>query len=464
MIFLSEIGWIFAREECFLTGDLFGREVLSVTELTFRLKNLIEAEFGQVWLTGEISNMRVPGSGHFYLTLKDQTAQIRAVMFRTQQRYLDFVPEDGQEVMVRGQVSVYEPRGEYQIILDYMEPRGEGALRIAFEKLKAKLAEEGLFDEERKKPLPFLPKRVALVTSPTGAAVKDFIRAAQDRFENVTLSIYPVRVQGENAAGEIAQAVEDLNRWGGFDLIVLTRGGGSLEDLWPFNEERVARAVEASSIPVVSAVGHEIDFSISDFVADLRAPTPSSAAGLIFRDKKELKSYLNNLAQRITSAAGGRINLVKEMIGHNLTRLGDPRHLLTDRRLKLEDLSDSLTETMDLFLNNNEDHLLAVNHRLMVAHPGAQIGIFSTRLAGLKQRLGQAGPLRLTRSRDRLYLLLSRLGDLNPLAVLKRGYAVVRKPPDMSVLKSANQTAVGDRLNVGLAEGELNVTVNEVSV
>ena len=451
-------------KENLVTGDLFGREVWSVSELTFRLKTLIEAEFGQVWLTGEISNMRVPGSGHFYLTLKDQSAQIRAVMFRNQQRYLDFTPEDGQEVMVRGQVSVYEPRGEYQIILDYMEPHGEGALRLAFEKLKARLAEEGLFDEDHKQPLPFLPQRVALVTSPTGAAIRDFVRVARDRFRNVTLSVYPVRVQGESAAGEIARALEDLNRWGGFDVIVLTRGGGSLEDLWPFNEEIVARAVYASVIPVVSAVGHEIDFSISDFAADLRAPTPSAAAALIFREKRELQAHIDNMARRMQSAAKHRISLTRERISHHQTRLGDPKRLFTDRRLRLEDVNGALLERMDSFLDSSEDRLVSLVHRLMFAHPGTRIDVFSTRLAGLKKRLDNAGPLKLNRSRDRLALLSSRLGDLSPLAVLKRGYAVMRKPPGMAVLKSAAQTAVGERLNVGLAEGELDVIVEEVHI
>ena len=213
------------------------------------------------------------------MTLKDKDAQLRAVMFRTKQRYLGLDPADGQEVLARGRLTVYEPRGEYQLVIDYLEPRGEGALRLAFEKLKTRLAAEGLFDHDRKKKPPFLPRRVAVVTSPSGAAIRDFVRVSRRRYENVSISIYPVMVQGDDAGPQIARAVDDLNQWGGFDLIVLTRGGGSMEDLWAFNEEIVARAVAASSIPVVSAVGHEVDFTIADFVADLRAPTPLGRRG-----------------------------------------------------------------------------------------------------------------------------------------------------------------------------------------
>jgi len=445
-----------------LSEDLFNREILSVSELTAQLKSLIELEFGQVWLTGEISNLRLPGSGHYYLTLKDAGAQLRAVMFRREQRYLDFEPEDGQEVLVRGRISVYEARGEYQIIIDYMEPHGEGALRLAFEKLKAKLAEEGLFDEERKEPLPYLPQRVALVTSPTGAAVKDFIRVARQRFENAALSIYPVRVQGEGAAQEIADAVKDLNRWGGFDLIVLTRGGGSLEDLWAFNEEIVARAVASSGLPVVSAVGHEVDFSISDFVADLRAPTPSAAAALIFREKAVLKTHVDILINRMVMAVRGRVNLVREQTAHFLTRLGDPFRRLADRRLRLDDLTDEFINTARLVLETRRQTLMETKIRLAMNNPRIKLETVKTRLKGLRQTMIKAGLARVSRSRESLLIYLSRLGDLNPLAVLKRGYAVVRKRPELTVLRSVRDTDVGEKLNVLLAEGELDVMVDEV--
>ena len=445
-----------------LTGDLFQREILTVSELTDRLKDLLETAFSQVWISGEVSNLAVPRSGHYYLTLKDARAQIRAVMFRTQQRYLAFAPADGQEVLVRGRLSVYEPRGEYQILIEYMEPRGEGALRLAFERLKARLAEEGLFDEARKKRLPFLPGRVALVTSPTGAAVRDFIRVARERYENAVLSIYPVRVQGDGAAAEIAGAIEDLNRWGGFDVIVLTRGGGSLEDLWAFNEEVVARAVAASTIPVVSAVGHEIDFSIADFAADLRAPTPTAAAMLVFREKAALKDHLAGLVGRLGAAVRSRAVLGRERVAHGATRLGDPSRRLADRRLRLDDLSGSLTEAVVGRIEGRRRAMQAAEHRLAVASPLSRLALSRVRLLGARRALVQAGRTRAAQVRERLALLAARLSDLSPLAVLQRGFAVVRQPPEMRVVRSSRAVRLGERLNVLLFEGELNVVVDEV--
>lgn len=444
--------------------DLFGREVFSVAELTGRVKDLLETEFGMVWLWGEVSNLRRPSSGHYYLTLKDQESQIRAVMFRTQQRYLDFDPADGLEVLVRGRLSVYEPRGEYQIIIDYMEPRGEGALGLAFKKLKAGLESEGLFDEERKKILPFLPQRVALVTSPTGAAVRDFIRVARRRFENAALSIYPVRVQGEGAGAEIAQAVADLNRWGGFDLIVLTRGGGSLEDLWAFNEEVTARAVAASDIPVVSAVGHEVDFTITDFVADLRAPTPSAAAELIFREKEELRAYAAGAVRRLASKVRGLLSLTKERLAHLDTRLGDPRRALSDRRLLVDDLAEELILETRRALTDRGRDLRAVTARLSPVGQKARLETDRNRLSVLNRDLFRAGPGGPAARRDRLSGLVARLGDLSPLAVLKRGYALARKRPSLVPVRSSGDVSPGERLNLLLAEGELDVIVDEVLV
>jgi len=445
-----------------VTGDLFEREILTVSELTDRVKALLEGEFDQVWISGEISNLAVPRSGHFYLTLKDARSQIRAVMFRTQQRYLAFAPADGQEVLIRGRLSVYEPRGEYQILVEYMEPRGEGALRLAFERLKARLAEEGLFDEARKKPLPFLPGRVAVVTSPTGAAVRDFVRVARERYENAVLSIYPVRVQGDGAAREIAAAIEDLNRWGGFDVIVLTRGGGSLEDLWAFNEEVVARAVAASKIPVVSAVGHEIDFSMADFAADLRAPTPTAAAMLVFREKAALKHHLAGVAARMASAVRSRTALGREEVAHAATRLGDPLRRLADRRLRLDDLTEVLREAVTDGFETRRRAVQAAEHRLAVSSPVSHLALSRTRLAGFERALFRAGQTRAGRVRERLNLLAARLSDLSPLAVLQRGYAVVRRTEGKRVVRSSRAVGLGERLNVLLAEGELNVRVDEV--
>ncbi|MEW5722899.1 MAG: exodeoxyribonuclease VII large subunit [Thermodesulfobacteriota bacterium] len=442
--------------------DLFSREILTVSELTGRLAGLIEEHFGLVWLTGEISNLRRPASGHLYLTLKDEAAQIRAVMFRTQQRYLAFEPEDGQEVLARGRLSVYQPRGEYQIVLDWMEPRGEGALRLAFEKLKARLAGEGLFDQARKKRLPFLPGRVAVVTSPTGAAVRDFVRVARRRFENVHLSIYPVRVQGEGAAEEIAAAVRELNRAGGFDLIVLARGGGSLEDLWAFNEEVVARAVAASEIPVVSAVGHEVDFTIADFAADLRAPTPSAAAEMIFREKAELETHLARTSRRLLAGLKSRLDLGRARLAHLATRLGDPSRKLTEQRLRVDDLTERLVNGTRRVLVERRLTLAAARARLAPAHPRLRLEALRSRLEALVRALVRAGRGPAAKARERLAALAGRLNGLSPLAVLERGYALARVGPDRKTLRSSAQVKKGDHIDLVLAGGELDVAVDEV--
>ncbi|RLB32513.1 MAG: exodeoxyribonuclease VII large subunit, partial [Deltaproteobacteria bacterium] len=283
-------------------GFLFENQkgkIYTVSRLTEEIKELLEGTFDFIWVEGEISNFRIPTSGHYYMALKDERAQIRAIMFRPQARYLKFTPEDGMRVIAQGRIGVYEPRGEYQIILDYLEPLGVGALALAFEQLKKKLAAQGIFDEKVKKPLPFLPQKVAVITSPTGAAIRDFLKIIHRRFANIEIIIVPVKVQGDQAAAEIVEAIEIVNRELDVDVIVLTRGGGSLEDLWAFNEEKVALAIRASKVPVVSAVGHEIDTTISDLAADLRAPTPSAAAEILVVEKESLKNRIGQLGSRL---------------------------------------------------------------------------------------------------------------------------------------------------------------------
>jgi exodeoxyribonuclease VII large subunit len=443
--------------------DLFNREILSVTELTRQLSDVIESRFGPLWLAGEISNFRRPSSGHLYFVLKDADCQIRAVMFRTKMRYLGFEPADGQEVLARGRLSVYGARGEYQIVIEYMEPRGEGALRLAFEKLKSRLAAEGLFDQDRKKPIPYLPRRVAIVTSPTSAAIRDFVRVSRRRFENAGLFIYPVRVQGDEAPGEIAAAVRDINQWGNFDLIVLTRGGGSLEDLWAFNEEIVARAVADSQIPVVSAVGHEVDFTIADFVADLRAPTPSAAAELIFREKRELQAHLAGAAARLYGTVRGRIQLARERLAHVATRMGEPDRHLAERRMQLDErLADLLHLESDI-IDSKRQILRDADSHLKTLSPKARLHVNRVKLENLNRDLVRSAPLAVRRRRERLAGLSARLGDLSPLTVLERGYAVARKRPEMTPLKSSSEITKGNRLNLLLAQGELEVTVDEVT-
>ncbi|MCA1766468.1 MAG: exodeoxyribonuclease VII large subunit, partial [Desulfobulbaceae bacterium] len=294
--------------------------IQSVSELTRSIRGLLETQFPFVTVTGEISNLRKPYSGHLYFTLKDQDAQLRAVLFKQQQRYLDIRPENGQQIICRGRVSVYEPRGEYQLLIDSMEAQGEGRLQIAFEQLKIDLERQGLFEQSVKKPLPFLPDKVSLITSPQGAAVHDFLRMAENRYPGLPIEIIPVRVQGEGAGAEISKALYFLNEQQTTDVIVLCRGGGSLEDLWAFNEESLARAIYVSKIPVVSAIGHEIDFTISDFVADYRAATPSAAAEAVIPDKKALQQRIRRAEYNLSS---------------NLTRINDRYRFRVDTRKRM---------------------------------------------------------------------------------------------------------------------------------
>jgi exodeoxyribonuclease VII large subunit len=276
------------------------RKIYSVSELSQQIKNLLERQFPDVWVTGEVSNFRAASSGHFYFTLKDAHAQLRAVCFRNQARYLKFKPQDGISVITRGHLSVYEARGEYQLYVEYLEPAGLGALQLAFEQLKQKLAAEGLFDRARKKALPLLPRTVGIVTSPTGAVMRDILRILRRRFHNLNVLVFPAKVQGEGAAEEIIEGIQYFNRRSLVDVMIVARGGGSLEDLWAFNEEGLARAISASRIPIISAVGHETDFTIADFVADLRAPTPSAAAELVVRRKQDFLSDLEHHARRMS--------------------------------------------------------------------------------------------------------------------------------------------------------------------
>ena len=322
-----------------MDGDLgtTERRIYTISELTHSIKSLLETKFPFVWLVGEISNFHTPVSGHFYFSLRDPDAQISAVMFRGQNRNLRFRPEDGLSVIAMGRINVYEPKGIYQLIIEYLEPEGIGVLQLAFEQLKARLAAEGLFDEEHKQPVPFLPRRIAVITSPTGAVIRDILNVIGRRYPNVVIEIVPVRVQGEEAAGEIAEALYFLNEQDNAEVIVVARGGGSLEDLQAFNSELVARAIFSSHIPVVSAVGHETDFTIADFTADLRAPTPSAAAELIVPVKDDLVRLIQGITGTLRTSITQRLRLLRERNIRVSGRLVHPKRQIADYRLRLDD-------------------------------------------------------------------------------------------------------------------------------
>ncbi len=439
------------------------RPILTVSQLTAEIKTLLERNFEYLWVEGEVSNLRLPGSGHLYFTLKDESAQIRAVMFRMQNRLLKFQPEDGLQVVGYGRLTVYEPRGEYQIVLDHLDPKGLGALQLAFDQLKEKLSREGLFDPARKKPLPPLPQKIGIVTSPTGAAIRDILQVIDRRFANVHILLYPVRVQGVGAAQEIARAIDELGQWPGLDVMIVGRGGGSLEDLWAFNEEPVARAIHRSPVPVVSAVGHEIDFTIADFVADLRAPTPSAAAELVVRNKVELVQTLESLARRLSRTVRMDLESRQERLSSLVHRLSDPRKRVSDQRLRLDDLSSRLATSIQQSQGRRMDRFRMKLESLTHLHPGKRVTEYSHRLSQLHRRLAVASRSSMRFYRQRVEIAAGRLQSLSPLAVLERGYGIARVLPSREIIRDASRLRADDRVNVKVHRGEFVARVEKIA-
>ncbi|UCD86182.1 MAG: exodeoxyribonuclease VII large subunit [Deltaproteobacteria bacterium] len=441
--------------------EMSERKIYSVSELTQEIRGLLEENFDYIWVKGEISNFRVPPSGHFYFTLKDPDAQIRVVMFKSQNVLLKFLPEDGLQVICSGRVSVYEPRGEYQIVVDLLEPKGIGALQLAFEQLKERLEKEGLFEPAHKKPLPFLPQRIGIVTSPTGAAIRDILKVIERRFANVHLLINPVRVQGEGAGKEIARAIRQFNQLKDIDLLIVGRGGGSLEDLWVFNEEVVARAIFNSRIPVISAVGHEIDFTIADFVADLRAPTPSVAAELAVRNKEELQAAIETLGERLGRTIKTGLEDLRSRVEISLRVLGDPRRRLRDYHQRVDELWGHLSYTVSQLLLRKKQIVAKLEKEVQLLSPLSQIGSWRNSLSQSHQALGSAVIYYLKLNRQRLSSRVEKLDSLSPLAILRRGYGIIRKELSGEIVKDTKQVDIRERLRVKLYKGELTCSVEE---
>ena len=437
------------------------RKIYTISELNDEIKSLLEETFPFVWIVGEISNFRTPLSGHYYFTLKDADSQINAVMFRGQQRQLKFVPEDGMRITGMGRLSVYEPRGSYQIILEYMEPSGVGALQIAYEKLKAGLAEEGLFDDQYKQAIPFLPHKIALITSPSGAVVHDILQIIDRRFQNVAIHIFPVKVQGNGAEDEIIAALELLNQQPDFDAAILARGGGSLEDLQAFNSEPVARAIFASDVPIISAVGHETDYTIADFVADLRAPTPSAAAELVVPVKNELlqlfKDYSADLQYRMRNA----INRLRRNLDEVSKRLTDPRQKAQDWRLRLDDLGSRLSRHTRILLDRKNERHQWWQKRLVLQSPHSQIQNFKVsidkNIYKLSELLNKNKQMKTARLRE----LSARLETLSPIAILERGYSITRTLSDSKIVLDPETVSLNQDLEVIVSKGALICRVKE---
>jgi exodeoxyribonuclease VII large subunit len=438
------------------------RRIYSVADLSLEIRNLLERQFPDVWVTGEVSNFRAAGSGHLYFTLKDATAQIRAVCFRNQARYLKFKPQDGLAVIARGRLSVYEARGEYQLYVEFLEPAGMGALQLAFDQLKQRLAAEGLFDAARKKPLPALPRTIGVVTSPTGAVIRDILRVLHRRFSNLNVQVYPVKVQGEGAAKEIAQGVEHFHRKAPVDVIIVARGGGSLEDLWAFNEEVVARAIAASSIPVISAVGHETDFTIADFVADLRAPTPSAAAELVVRRKQDFVAEIDARRKHLTQTVRLKVSEAR----HALTEFSMHRAFQTlatriaERAQRVDENVTAVERWMRARLHALRQEWLRASSGVVRYDFRRLLRLKSGALEEREQRLQNDYRGYLLDQRNRLAQLESVLKERNPRTILQRGYSITRDA-EGRILRDAAHVAIGASVTVHLARGELAALVQD---
>jgi len=438
------------------------RRIHTVSDLTALIRSRVERDFDDVWIEGEVSNLRNPGSGHCYLTLKDDQAQIRAVIFKSVARFLKFAPKDGLHLICRGHVTVYEPRGEYQLVVDYLEPKGAGALQLAFEQLKGRLAREGLFDSVHKKPIPFLPKRIAIITSPTGAVIRDMLHILDRRFSTIPVLILPVPVQGTGAAARIPAALDLANALPARtrpDVVILARGGGSLEDLWAFNEEPVARAIARSTIPVISAVGHETDYTISDFVADLRAPTPSAAAELVVPRRDHLLASLDTARRRLEAAVRTRLADRRARITAEWRAMRGPAHRIETALLRMDELTARLRDGMGRLLDAAREQRRYLVRAVTAANPRRRLQTVRLDHQRHAERLATLVAAELTARRTALASLAARLHALSPLAILERGYSLTRALPSLRVIRTAADVSPGNDVLITLGHGEIVATV-----
>ena len=433
--------------------------VLTVEQLNRQIRTLVEGHLDLVWVQAEISNFKAHTSGHFYFSLKDSKSQIRAVMFRGHNSRLRFKPTDGMQVVVRGRITVYEPRGDYQIAVEQMEPVGAGALQKAFEQLKLKLKTEGLFESARKRPLPAFPKHIAIVTSPTGAAIQDMMNVLARRNKMVPVTLIPTVVQGEGSAEKIREALALAWKLKDVDVIIIGRGGGSIEDLWAFNDEKLARMIAESPVPVISAVGHEIDFTIADFVADVRAPTPSAAAELVVKNMSDLSGLIQNFSRTLFLSMQKTLRQEKQKIEFLTSRLVDPKRRLQDLMIRRDELS---TRIQQVILKAIEKKKMKVQvARRSLASPDLIVQALQARIAQFNLRLKSRMQKTLERSGSDLRELMSVLNTLSPLKTVDRGYSVVRK--GASIVTSIKQVKKGDTLSLRVSDGEIETTVTKMS-
>ncbi len=433
------------------------RDIYSVSRLNSEVRAVLEGSFPLLWVEGEISNLARPASGHIYFSLKDPHAQVRCAMFRMKRQRLRFQPENGMQVLIRARISLYEARGEFQLIAEHMEPSGEGALQRAFEELKQRLDQEGLFDAARKKTLPSIPRRIGVITSPSGAAIRDVLSVLKRRFPAIPVVLYPTQVQGTEAPGEIIEMIRLADRRRECDLLVLTRGGGSLEDLMAFNDEGVARAIHGLEIPIISAVGHEIDFTIADFVADRRAPTPSAAAELAVPDREELSARVDNLLRRLRNRTVQQQRLRSSNLLALRQRHGrlHPGLQLEQRQQRLDELAQRLVREPKSHLRHGALQLQHLQSRLAVHAPIQRLRQIQQRTTELRHRLVQSCNHRLHQQQQRMTAAVRTLQALSPLATLERGYSITLRQADGAVIHSTSEVKKGDRLETRLHKGRI---------
>jgi exodeoxyribonuclease VII large subunit len=437
------------------------RDILTVTQLNRKARQLLETHMALLWIEGELSSFARPSSGHWYFTLKDSGAQVRCAMFRNRNQLVKQPPQQGQQVVVRARVSLYEGRGDYQLIVEHMEDAGQGAMHRAFDEMKMKLLHEGLFNEDRKQPLPKLPNHIGVITSPTGAAIRDVLHVLERRFASIPVSVFPVAVQGNEAAPQIVKALDTANRLSDCDVLIVGRGGGSLEDLWPFNEESVARAIAASRIPIVSAVGHETDFTIADFVADYRAPTPSAAAEVLSPDGEALLQQFCSMELLLEEAMQRKLQWQEEKLAYLQARLQHPGQKLQAQSQTLDFLENRLQQAMEQKLQRGEHQLQHLHGRLQATDPAPYILHLGEKLEQFNDKLNTAMSHQLQNRQQQFAQQVALLNSLNPLNTLQRGYSVTRDLKG-KVIHSTSQLQVDDEIETTLAEGTVVSKVTQI--
>ena len=440
------------------------RKVYTISCLNSEARGLLESNFPLLWVEGEISNFVCPSSGHFYFTLKDDASQVRCAMFRTRNHYLDFIPANGDQVLARVRVSLYEGRGEFQLIVEHLEAAGDGALQKAFEQLKQRLNREGLFEERNKKPLPEFPATIGVVTSPTGAAIRDILSVLNRRYPFANIIVYPTQVQGEGAGLQIAKAIEQADKHKNCDILIVARGGGSLEDLWAFNEEVVAQAIYYAMTPVVSGIGHEIDFTIADFVADQRAPTPSVAAEMVTPDGKALLSQFKQYQMRLIELQTNRMTQKQQALEWLTQRLVQrhPGQQLIAHAQRADELEQRLLRAIQRFLQKKEGLLEKQCSALKLQVPTLKLNQYGQALETLESRLNQVMQQALNKPREKIRELGRALDALSPLATLDRGYAIIRTLPERRIVRCESDVKSGDKIEAQLALASLVCTVDEI--